>query len=139
AMANRLRRLDDMQGGSIRSRLDTWPSAFWKIGTGCSGTGSFEACFQVALDALLNAFEMESSEVDVAYAVECKAFKQRFLRLALPDDSCLFEDSLLLPDASSQVVTELQRLQEVRRSSGVTTGTHEKSQAWVRMHMSLAE
>ncbi|CAJ1392853.1 unnamed protein product, partial [Effrenium voratum] len=39
-------------------------------------------------------------------------------------------DSLLLPDASSQVVTELQRLQEVRRSSGVTTGTHEKSQAW---------
>ena len=105
AMANRLRRLDDMQGGSIRSRLDTWPSAFWKIGTGCSGTGSlpggkkdptvticllripvghtvvlnkkqrrafcgvpfasllrFEACFQVALDALLNAFEMESSE-----------------------------------------------------------------------------
>lgn len=52
-------------------------------------------------------------------------------------DTC--QDSLLLPDASSQVVTELQRLQEVRRSSGVTTGTHEKSQAWVRMHMSLAE
>ena len=32
----------------------------------------------------------------MAYAVECKAFKQRFLRLALPDDSCLFEEHLPL-------------------------------------------
>lgn len=48
--------------------------------------------------------------------------------------------SLLLPDDDPAVVAELERLSENRAKTGLTTGnTSDKSQSWVKMHMSLAE
>ena len=50
------------------------------------------------------------------------------------------EEELLLPDDDIAVVTELQRLSEVRRKAGITaTASSDKSQSWVKQHMALAE
>ncbi len=52
---------------------------------------------------------------------------------------CLPKETFLLPDDDDAVEAELERQQEHRTSSGVTTGkSSDKSQSWVKMHMNLA-
>lgn len=97
---------------NVSSTLALLPSDI-TAASGCTGTGSFEACLGSAIRSLFTVFPREPPVVELAFACESVPFKQRFAASCVQnhaggcaDETCMFEDiTSLLDDDARKCVT----------------------------------